>query len=140
MIELPGPQTMVGPLRLVAVKSPDAAAVHADAATAESTDWSQIVALYDQLHGLRPNNIVALNRAVAVAELRGPQAGLDALTVVDLDSYHLFHAIQAELFARLGETGDALAAYDRAAALTTNEVELRHLASGRAAVARRDGE
>jgi RNA polymerase sigma-70 factor, ECF subfamily len=110
------------------------AAVHADAATAEATDWRQIVALYDQLYAHRPDDIVWLNRAVAVAELDGPQAGLDALSTVQLDTYHLLHATRAELHARLGRWDDARAAYDRALELVTNDTERRFLRDRRAAL------
>jgi RNA polymerase sigma-70 factor (ECF subfamily) len=114
------------------------AAVHADAPTTEATDWSQIVALYDQLHTLRPNAVVAVNRAVAVAELHGPGAGLAALDTVDgevLDGYQPYHAARADLLARAGRTSEALAAYDRAIQLTTNPAEGRFLAGRRATVA-----
>lgn len=102
------------------------AAVHADAPTAEATDWSQIVALYDQLHTLRPNAVVAVNRAAAVAELHGPDAGLAALDTVDreqVDSYQPYHAARADLLARAGRPAEAVEAYDRALALTTNPTE-----------------
>jgi RNA polymerase sigma-70 factor (ECF subfamily) len=112
------------------------AAVHTDAATAAGTDWSQIVALYDQLYACQPTSIVALNRAIAVAELHGPRAGLDALVGLDLDSYHLFHATRAEYLAQVGEQADARAAYDRALARVTNEAERRHLTERRDLVAR----
>ncbi|MBO3751649.1 RNA polymerase sigma factor [Streptosporangiaceae bacterium NEAU-GS5] len=99
-------------------------AVHADARTAAETDWGQIVQLYDQLMALAPTPIVALNRAVAVAEVDGPQA---ALTLVDglpdLSGYHLFHAIRADLLRRLGRTAEAAAAYDEAMAHTENAAE-----------------
>jgi RNA polymerase sigma-70 factor (ECF subfamily) len=99
-------------------------AVHSDAASAADTDWSQIVALYDQLLALTPTPVVALNRAVAIAERDGPA---DALAIVDaldgLDEYHLFHAARADLLARLGRGDDARAAYDRAIALATNAAE-----------------
>jgi RNA polymerase sigma-70 factor (ECF subfamily) len=95
------------------------------------------VALYDQLYALRPDDVVWLNRAVAVAELDGPQAGLDALTTVQLDAYHLLHATRAELHARLGRWDDARAAYDRALELVTNETERRFLRERRAALDRR---
>jgi len=111
------------------------AAVHADAITADRTDWAQIVALYDQLYVAQPHDIVWLNRAVAVAELRGPEAGLDALTTVELDSYHLLHATRAELLSRLGRTDEARTAYDRALALVTNDTERRFLAARRRALA-----
>jgi RNA polymerase sigma-70 factor (ECF subfamily) len=110
------------------------AAVHADAASAEATDWSQVVALYDQLYALQPNQVVAVNRAVAVAALEGPGAGLAALDVLDaerLESYQPYHATRADLLARAGRPADAVAAYDRALALTTNPVERRFLAEQR---------
>lgn len=116
------------------------AAVHADAATAEDTDWSQIVALYDQLHALRPDPVVALNRAVAVAELRGPAAGLDALDALDptrLDGYQPYHAARADLLVRAGRPG-APAAYDRAIELSTNLTERRFLERRRAAAVARE--
>jgi len=113
------------------------AAVHADAPTAEATDWSQIVALYDQLLVLRPNVVVAVNRAVAVAEHLGARAGLDALDGLDreaADAYQGFHATRAELLARSGRGAEAAAAWDRALALTTNPTEARYLRGRRDAV------
>ena len=110
------------------------AAVHADAPSAEDTDWSQIVALYDQLHALQPNDVVAINRAVAVAALEGPGAGLDALDLLDVErlaEFQPFHATRADLLARAGSAGDAVAAYDRAIALTANPVERRFLVEQR---------
>jgi len=115
------------------------AAVHADAATAADTDWSQIVALYDQLYALRPNAVVALNRAVAVAELDGPAAGLAALDVVGpglLDHFQPYHAARADLLARAGRADEAVAAYDRAVALSGNPAEREFLERQRAAVTR----
>jgi RNA polymerase sigma-70 factor, ECF subfamily len=103
------------------------AAVHADAATAPETEWSQIVQLYDQLLCFTPTPIVALNRAIAVAELDGPAPALAILDELDLDNYHLYHAARADLLQRLGEFGDAAIAYDRALALVTNAVEHDHL-------------
>jgi RNA polymerase sigma-70 factor (ECF subfamily) len=120
-----------GPFQLQAA----IAAVHADASTAESTDWSQIVALYDQLHVIRPDGVVALNRAVALGELHGPAAGLAALAELDaaqLRDYQPYHAARADLLARAGRTRDALAAYDRAIELTTNPAERRFLTQQRA--------
>lgn len=111
------------------------AAVHADAARAADTDWGQIVALYDLLLTLRPNPVVAFNRAVAVGERDGASAGLAALDEVDaaaLDAYQPFHAARADLLARAGRTGEARVAYERALAMTTNPVERRFL-SGRLA-------
>jgi RNA polymerase sigma-70 factor (ECF subfamily) len=102
------------------------AAVHADAATAAATDWSQIVALYDQLHALRPNAVVALNRAVAIGERDGAPAGLDALASLEvtlLEDYQPYHAARADLLARAGRRDEAVVAYDRALELTTNLTE-----------------
>jgi RNA polymerase sigma-70 factor (ECF subfamily) len=102
------------------------AAVHADAQTADATDWSQIVALYDQLHALRPSLVVALNRAVAIGERDGAAAGLAALAALDaspLDEYQPYHAARADLLARAGQRDDAVAAYDRAMELTSNPAE-----------------
>jgi RNA polymerase sigma-70 factor (ECF subfamily) len=113
------------------------AAVHADAPTAETTDWSQIVALYDQLCALRPSPVVALNRSVAIAELHGPAEGLDAFAEIDraaLESYQPYHAARADLLARAGRRDDAVAAYDRAIELTTNTIERDFLAQQRAAL------
>ena len=80
------------------------------------TDWSQVVALYDRLAAIDPSPIVALNRAIAVAERDGPEAGVTAVDALaeSLDGYHAFHATRAELLRRLGRTADALDAYDRA--------------------------
>ncbi len=111
------------------------AAVHSDALRGEDTDWSQIVALYDQLYHLRPNAVVALNRAVAVAELRGPAEGLTAISEIDLaplDNYQPYHATRADLLARTDRHDEAVAAYDRAIELTTNAVELDFLVRQRA--------
>ncbi len=110
------------------------AAVHADATTADETDWSQIVALYDALYALQPNPVVAVNRAVAVAELHDPAAALadlDALDSERLDAYQPYHATRADLLARASRRADAVAAYDRALALTTNPVERRFLTEQR---------
>lgn len=103
------------------------AAVHADATTAAATDWPQIVALYDHLYRLRPNAVVALNRAIAVMEHRGPMAALDALDEIDLRTYHLFHATKAEALRRAGRDAEAVDALRRAIALTGNAAEQRHL-------------
>jgi RNA polymerase sigma-70 factor (ECF subfamily) len=113
-------------------------AVHSDAATASDTDWGQILALYDQLMAMAPTPVVALNRAVAVAEVQGPEAALSVLTELRLDGYHLYHAIRADLLARTGDDEGAAAAYDAAIARTDNEAERaslrrrRRSASGRA--------
>lgn len=110
------------------------AAVHTDAGSAEGTDWRQIVALYDQLLAMAPTPVVALNRAVAVAELDGPEAGLALVDGLDLDGYHLHHAIRADLLERLGRTAEALEAYDRAIELTENATEQAHLEDRRDSV------
>jgi len=98
-------------------------AVHADAATVERTDWTQIVALYDQLLAIAPTPVVALNRAVAVGELHGPAAALALVDALELDGYHAFHATRAVLLRRLGRDGDAAAAYERAAAMAPTDAE-----------------
>jgi RNA polymerase sigma-70 factor, ECF subfamily len=115
------------------------AAVHADAATAAATDWSQIVALYDQLYVMRPDAVTALNRVVAIGEMRGAAAGLDALDSLDvtlLEDYQPYHAARADLLARAGRPG-ATAAYDRAIELTANPTERRFLERQRKAAADR---
>ena len=98
-------------------------AVHSDAATAADTDWGQILALYDQLLAVAPTPVVALNRCVALAEVRGPEAALDELGQLSLDGYHLFHATRADLLRRLGRRDEARAAYDAAIARTANGAE-----------------
>jgi RNA polymerase sigma-70 factor (ECF subfamily) len=113
------------------------AAVHADAATAESTDWSQIIALYDHLYALRPNPVVGLNRAAAIAELHGPAEGLGVLDEINpgpLADYQPYHATRADLLARLGRRDEAIVAYDRAIELTTNPIELDFLVRQRDAL------
>jgi RNA polymerase sigma-70 factor, ECF subfamily len=98
-------------------------AVHSDAATAADTDWHQILQLYDQLLVVAPTPVAALNRAVAVAEVDGPQVGLAGLEDLDLDGYYLFHAIRADLLRRLGRDADAVLAYDAAIARAANTAE-----------------
>ncbi len=98
-------------------------AVHTDAATAADTDWSQIVQLYDHLLQLLPTPVVALNRAVAVAELDGPAAALDIVDALALHQYLPFHATRADLLMRLGRRLDAARAYEAAIALSGNDVE-----------------
>ena len=102
-------------------------AVHSDAVSAAATDWRQILQLYDQLIALAPGSIVALNRAVAVAEVEGPTAALAIVDRLDLDEYYLFHAIRADLLRRVGRDADADSAYARAAALTANTAEREYL-------------
>jgi RNA polymerase sigma-70 factor (ECF subfamily) len=102
-------------------------AVHSDAATAAATDWGQIVALYDQLMVVTPGPVVALNRAVAVAEVEGPETALTLVDGLDLGRYHLFHAVRADLLRRSGRTAEAVAAYDEAIGLAGNAAERAHL-------------
>ena len=106
-------------------------AVHADATSVDHTDWRQIVLLYDQLAAFDPSHVVALNRAVAVSEVSGPQAALDLIDGLDLDGYHIFHAVRADLLRRLGRNADARAAYERAIERTDNEAERAYLAGRR---------
>jgi RNA polymerase sigma-70 factor (ECF subfamily) len=106
-------------------------AVHADAPTVEQTDWSQIVALYDQLLVVVPTPVVALNRAIAIGELQGPAAALALVEgLEDLDNYYPFHATRADLLGRLGRHREATAAYQRAAALAPTEAEREFLRVG----------
>jgi RNA polymerase sigma-70 factor (ECF subfamily) len=105
-------------------------AVHADAATAEQTDWSQIVALYDQLLAVAPTPVVALNRAVAIGEVHGPAAALALVDELDLDTYHPYHATRADLLRRLGRESEAAAAYERAADLAPTDAERDFLRLG----------
>lgn len=102
-------------------------AVHSDALTAEATDWSQILLLYDQLRAIAPGPMVSLNRAVAVAEVHGPARGLESVNGIDLERHHLFHAVRADLLARLGQSSEAIAAYDRAIDLAENAAEREYL-------------
>jgi RNA polymerase sigma-70 factor, ECF subfamily len=109
-------------------------AVHSDAAAAADTDWRQILRLYDQLLAVAPTPVAALNRAVAVAEVDGPQVALAALADVDLDGYHLYHAIRADLLRRLGREKEAALAYDAAIARTGNAAEQAFLRRRREAL------
>lgn len=112
------------------------AAVHADAATAATTDWDQIVALYDQLFTIRPNDVVAVNRAVAVAEAYGVAAGLaeiDAIDAARVTDFQPYHATRADLLARNGRLSEAADAYERAIALTPNRTERAFLERQRTA-------
>ncbi|MEU4244437.1 DUF6596 domain-containing protein [Actinoplanes sp. NPDC026619] len=102
-------------------------AVHTDARDIRDTDWSQVVALYDQLLRLDPSPIVRLNRAIAVAELDGAAAGLAEVDGLSLEGYHAFHATRAELLRRLGHGDQARDAYDRAIGLAGNTAEQAYL-------------
>ncbi|MFI6010252.1 RNA polymerase sigma factor [Streptomyces sp. NPDC051243] len=98
-------------------------AVHSDAPTAGATDWGQILRLYDHPMALAPSPVVALNRAVAVAEVEGPRQALDLVDALDLDGYHVFHAVRAHLLRRLGRDAEAARAYEAAVALTESPAE-----------------
>jgi RNA polymerase sigma-70 factor (ECF subfamily) len=111
-------------------------AVHSDAQTAAATDWRQILALYDQLMAVAPTPVVALNRAVAVAETRGPEAALALVEALDLGGYHVYHAIRAALLRRLGRTTEAADAYNQAAARTSNAAEQAYLRQAAAGIYR----
>ena len=110
-------------------------AVHSDAPAAAATDWEQILALYDQLLALAPGPVVALNRAVAVAEVEGPEAALALVDELDLDGYHLFQAIRADLLRRLGRGPEAALAYDAAIAVAGNAAERAFLEERRRGLA-----
>ena len=116
------------------------AAVHAEAATAEATDWAQIVGLYGLLLRIEPSPVIELNRAVAVAMHDGPAAGLDLIDAIlgrgDLTDYHLAHAARAELCRRLNRTADAKEAYERAIGLAKQDPERRFLQNRLAALSR----
>jgi RNA polymerase sigma-70 factor (ECF subfamily) len=110
-------------------------AVHTDAPTAADTDWAQIATLYDQLYAVDPSPIVALNRAIAVAELDGPEVGLAIVDKLPLTTYHAWHATRADLLRRLGRSADAREAYDAAIAATENDAERTYLARRRSQLA-----
>ena len=119
-----------GPYQIQAAIS----AVHSDAPTAAATDWGQIVQLYDQLLAIAPSPVAALNRAVAVAEVDGPEPAVAIVDGLDLDDYHMLHAIRADLLRRLGRTAEAAQAYDAAIARTENEAERAFLERRREAL------
>jgi RNA polymerase sigma-70 factor (ECF subfamily) len=109
-------------------------AVHSDATVADATDWGQILQLYDQLLVVMPTPVVALNRAVALAEVEGATTALATLDSIDLPDYYLFRAVKADLLSRVGENELARNEYDAALALTSNEAERTFLARARAAL------
>jgi RNA polymerase sigma factor (sigma-70 family) len=116
LLERPGPYQLQAAIN----------AVHTDG---PATDWAQVLALYDQLLEFAPTPVVALNRAVAVAEVHGPALALACLDGIDLPGYHLLPATRADLLARLGRSAEARAAYDEAISLAGNDTErtfLRH--------------
>jgi predicted RNA polymerase sigma factor len=122
----------IGPYQLQAA----IAAVHDEAATAEETDWPQILALYDVLERVSPAPVVALNRAVALAMVHGPRAGLAVLGTVDeaLSHSHRLHAVRAHLLELAGETAAAREAYQLAARMTASIPEQRYLSLRAAAL------
>ncbi|WP_406165212.1 RNA polymerase sigma factor [Streptomyces sp. NBC_00996] len=109
-------------------------AVHSDAPSAAATDWGQILQLYDQLIALAPSPVVALNRAVAVAEVEGPEPALACVEALDLDGYHAFHAVRADLLRRLGRRTEAVREYEAAIAHTESAAERAYLERTRAAL------
>ena len=125
-----------GPYQLQAAVN----AVHTSAATAADTDWSQVVALYDHQLRIAPTDVVRLNRAVAVAELDGPQAALALLDGIDLEGYVAFHVVRAELLGRLERWPESAAEWERAAGLSDNAPESRHLRARAAGAAARAGD
>jgi RNA polymerase sigma-70 factor (ECF subfamily) len=104
-------------------------AVHTSARDVRATDWSQIVALYDQLVRLDPSPVIALNRAIALAELDGPEVALAAVDRLErgLSGYHAYHATRADLLRRLGRSQQSRAAYNRAIDLAGNTAETAYL-------------
>lgn len=108
-------------------------AVHDDAPTAAQTQWDQVLALYDQLYALQPTAVVALNRAIAVAEVHGPAVALAALEPVNLDGYHPFHLARADFLTRLDRHEEAAVEYDKALIGVGNETERRYIESLRGA-------
>jgi RNA polymerase sigma-70 factor (ECF subfamily) len=107
------------------------AAVHAEAKTADSTDWAQIAALYAELARIHPSPVIALNQAVAIAMSEGLEKGLSLIDRTggsgDLDNYHLYHAARADILRRLERREEAIAAYRRAVDLIVNRVEEAYL-------------
>ncbi|ODU03972.1 MAG: RNA polymerase subunit sigma-24 [Pseudonocardia sp. SCN 72-86] len=116
-----------GPYQIQAAIS----AVHSDAASVAATDWGQVVALYDQLSTIVPSPVVALNRAVAVAEIDGPRVALGEVEAIEGLDTHVLHAVRADLLERLGRTDEAAVAFDAAIARTDNTIERAHLTARR---------
>jgi RNA polymerase sigma-70 factor (ECF subfamily) len=111
-------------------------AVHSDAPSAARTDWRQILELYDQLMSAAPSAVVALNRAVAVAEVHGVEHALQLVEAIDLPKYHLYHAVRADLLRRMGRTADAASAYRLALDNCDNKMERDFLLRQRRSLAR----
>jgi RNA polymerase sigma-70 factor, ECF subfamily len=114
-------------------------AVHSDAADPAQTDWGQILRLYNQLLAYAPTQVVALNRAVALAEVDGPRAGLAVIDELDLIGYHPYHAARADLLVRLGQPAAAVPEYEAALAATANTAERRFLEQRKMTAARLAG-
>jgi len=110
------------------------AAVHSDATSVATTDWTQILALYDRLYASARTPVVGLNRAIALAEVEGPADALELVDALHLDTYYLWHATRADLLERLGRATEARAAYDEALARTANDAERALLARRRDAL------
>ena len=125
-------QNQPGPYQIQAAIN----AVHSDAPSTAATDWRQIVQLYDHLLSLTPGPIVALNRAVALAEVDGAHAALTAIDRLDLDRYYLLHAVRADLLRRLGRVGEAALAYDAAIERCENAAERGFLETRRRGLTR----
>jgi RNA polymerase sigma-70 factor (ECF subfamily) len=117
-----------GPYALMAAIN----AVHTAAPDVRDTDWARIASLYDRLYALSPSPVVALNRAVAVAEVDGPHVALAIVDSLDLDGYHAWHATRADFLRRMGRSEEAAAAYEAAIAATENEAERAYLSRRRA--------
>jgi RNA polymerase sigma-70 factor, ECF subfamily len=98
-------------------------AVHSDAARADETDWWQVLQLYNQLMVMAPSPVIELNRSVAVAEVEGADAALSLIEGLDLDGYHLYHSVRADLLRRRGRDSEAALAYERALDLTDNRAK-----------------
>jgi RNA polymerase sigma-70 factor (ECF subfamily) len=111
-------------------------AVHSDARDARDTDWRQILALYDQLMALTPSAVIALNRAIVVAELDGPETALKLVDELPLQHYHLWHAVRADLLRRLERTEEAAQAYSAALSICENPAERDFLAARRSELGR----
>jgi RNA polymerase sigma-70 factor (ECF subfamily) len=117
-------RNLPGPYQLQAAIN----AVHCDAPAAGSTDWRQILLLYDQLLAIAPSAVIALNRAVVVAEVHGPAQALQLIDVLDVRNYHYYHAVRADLLRRAGRPADAVLAYRAALEQCTNPGERSFLA------------
>jgi RNA polymerase sigma-70 factor, ECF subfamily len=111
-------------------------AVHSDAPSAAGTDWQQILEIYDQLMSVAPSAVVALNRAVAVAEVHGVAHALQLVDAIDLPKYHLYHAVRADFLRRIGRTADAASAYRLALDNCDNKKERDFLMRQRQSLAR----